>query len=76
MKTLYKLAPTRPEERVNVNMSYVTLDRFCQEQVDKDGVSPAPTLATPPGPTARRVKVGRNDPCPCGSGKKYKKCCL
>lgn len=21
-------------------------------------------------------KVGRNDPCPCGSGKKYKKCCL
>ena len=23
----------------------------------------------------RRVKVGRNDPCPCGSGKKYKNCC-
>ncbi|MGE5554089.1 MAG: preprotein translocase subunit SecA [Betaproteobacteria bacterium] len=23
-----------------------------------------------------REKVGRNDPCPCGSGKKYKKCCL
>jgi len=22
-----------------------------------------------------RVKVGRNDPCPCGSGKKYKRCC-
>jgi uncharacterized protein YecA (UPF0149 family) len=22
------------------------------------------------------VDVGRNDPCPCGSGKKYKKCCL
>lgn len=21
------------------------------------------------------VKIGRNDPCPCGSGKKYKKCC-
>ncbi len=21
-------------------------------------------------------KVGRNDPCPCNSGKKYKKCCL
>ncbi|MBQ7721705.1 MAG: SEC-C domain-containing protein, partial [Kiritimatiellae bacterium] len=20
-------------------------------------------------------KVGRNDPCPCGSGKKFKKCC-
>lgn len=24
---------------------------------------------------ATRTKVGRNDPCPCGSGKKYKKCC-
>jgi hypothetical protein len=23
-----------------------------------------------------RLKAGRNDPCPCGSGKKYKKCCL
>lgn len=22
------------------------------------------------------LKVGRNDPCPCGSGKKYKRCCL
>jgi len=27
------------------------------------------------GVIARGVKVGRNDPCPCGSGKKYKKCC-
>jgi hypothetical protein len=27
------------------------------------------------GPTTRHVaKVGRNDPCPCGSGKKYKDC--
>jgi len=25
---------------------------------------------------ARIANVGRNDPCPCGSGKKYKKCCL
>ena len=25
--------------------------------------------------TVRSVKIGRNDPCPCGSGKKYKKCC-
>lgn len=22
------------------------------------------------------MEIGRNDPCPCGSGKKYKKCCL
>ena len=26
-------------------------------------------------PTQKTVKVGRNDPCPCGSGLKYKKCC-
>ena len=28
-------------------------------------------------PTVKREgkKIGRNDPCPCGSGKKYKKCC-
>lgn len=27
-------------------------------------------------PFVREERVGRNDPCPCGSGKKYKKCCL
>jgi HEAT repeat protein len=27
-------------------------------------------------PRARGAKVGRNDPCPCGSGRKYKRCCL
>jgi len=26
-------------------------------------------------PIVRGPKVGRNDPCPCGSGKKHKKCC-
>lgn len=26
--------------------------------------------------TVDKVKVGRNNPCPCGSGKKHKKCCL
>lgn len=26
-------------------------------------------------PVRREEKIGRNDPCPCGSGKKYKKCC-
>ena len=27
-------------------------------------------------PVVKGAKVGRNDPCPCGSGKKYKHCCL
>jgi uncharacterized protein len=28
-----------------------------------------------PAASARQSKVGRNDPCPCGSGRKYKRCC-
>lgn len=36
-----------------------------------------PELKTVPLPVSRKkIKIGRNDPCPCGSGKKYKKCCL
>jgi len=40
-----------------------------------------PTIAERAGvgaePVVRKMpKVGRNDPCPCGSGKKFKKCCL
>ncbi|NJD77934.1 MAG: DUF1186 domain-containing protein [Candidatus Methanoperedens sp.] len=27
-------------------------------------------------PSKPKKKIGRNDPCPCGSGKKYKKCCM
>ena len=27
------------------------------------------------GTIVKPKKIGRNDPCPCGSGKKYKKCC-
>ena len=49
---------------------------------------PMPQIPLPPPPPApaparsvarqafvREPKIGRNDPCPCGSGKKYKKCC-
>jgi hypothetical protein len=38
-------------------------------------VPPPGNPAPPAGNIARRVKVGRNAPCPCGSGKKFKKCC-
>ncbi len=34
------------------------------------------TADTPIIPLKTEPKVGRNDPCPCGSGKKYKKCCM
>jgi preprotein translocase subunit SecA len=40
------------------------------------GAPAAGPLAPPHGAApAKPRKVGRNDPCPCGSGKKYKKCC-
>jgi uncharacterized protein YecA (UPF0149 family) len=37
---------------------------------------PESELIGKPAPLSSSIKVGRNDPCPCGSGKKYKKCCL
>jgi preprotein translocase subunit SecA len=40
-----------------------------QAAVDQDGGAPRRD------PVRKKEKVGRNDPCPCGSGKKYKKCC-
>ena len=36
---------------------------------------PVQSSATVRDPSEKKVKIGRNDPCPCGSGKKYKKCC-
>jgi len=35
----------------------------------------APNLRGIPGGQAKSKKIGRNESCPCGSGKKYKKCC-
>lgn len=37
--------------------------------------SPAPVIADQAPPSPARTRVGRNEPCPCGSGKKYKRCC-
>jgi preprotein translocase subunit SecA len=39
----------------------------------QEGTSPSVSVVEPIH--NRLPKVGRNDPCPCGSGKKYKKCC-
>jgi hypothetical protein len=36
---------------------------------------PEPASYAAPQSVVRNPKTGRNDPCPCGSGKKYKKCC-
>jgi len=40
-----------------------------------DRGSGEPPSLLPAARVTRQPKVGRNDPCPCGSGKKYKKCC-
>ncbi len=47
-------------------------DRQNQEQVANQ---PVGRPARPSTVRRDQPKVGRNDPCPCGSGKKYKKCC-
>jgi HEAT repeat protein len=39
------------------------------------GDAPGAAKAAPASPVNGAVKAGRNDPCPCGSGKKFKKCC-
>ncbi len=43
-------------------------DMLAAFEGDEDDDFPMPAEAPP--------KIGRNDPCPCGSGKKYKKCCV
>jgi hypothetical protein len=40
----------------------------------RPALPPTPRLGPPRHPESRR-RVGRNDPCPCGSGKKFKMCC-
>jgi hypothetical protein len=54
-------------EDLFVDMEWVH-DPGADDALDED-----PTWLPPPEPLR---SVGRNDPCPCGSGKKYKKCCM
>lgn len=61
VKYLYNIKIQRaPQQQRNVNMDDV--------KTNESEIEGRPTAA-------RNKKVGRNDPCPCGSGKKYKKCC-
>ncbi len=45
------------------------------EPDEPEDISDLQRLLNPPLPKKASQKAGRNDPCPCGSGKKYKKCC-
>jgi len=63
VEKLFKVQIAQPEEvKGPVPPRQVTLSRG-EEQDNKKPV------------VRKQKKVGRNDPCPCGSGKKYKKCC-
>ncbi|NLJ68368.1 MAG: preprotein translocase subunit SecA [Firmicutes bacterium] len=47
-------------------------DRLAQAVTNRNGDGDGGNKQVP---VRRETKVGRNDPCPCGSGKKYKRCC-
>ncbi|MBQ9082070.1 MAG: preprotein translocase subunit SecA [Clostridia bacterium] len=55
----------------------VRLRRDNEEPKREQVAKPAPTAGdnTDSKQPVRKKKIGRNDPCPCGSGLKYKKCC-
>jgi tetratricopeptide (TPR) repeat protein len=62
--TIYKEMGVKPERIEELKKKYDELQR-AKRKTNKLH-SPAP---------AKSEKIGRNAPCPCGSGKKYKKCC-
>jgi hypothetical protein len=53
-------------------------DEIIKEAIDEmEKDKPRQPKGRPPvKEPVKEIKVGRNDPCPCGSGKKYKKCCI
>lgn len=64
IRTLFQLRIQKPEERKAV--ARVTSQSSAQQQPQKTNQP----IRNKPG-----EKIGRNSPCPCGSGKKYKQCC-
>ena len=45
------------------------------EPDEPEDISDLEKLLNPPEPILNQIRLGRNDPCSCGSGKKFKKCC-
>ncbi len=64
---------TRPTTASNANANSAPSAGGTARHGASNSAKPANT--SPVVPVKRGQKVGRNDPCPCGSGKKYKKCC-
>lgn len=65
-------------ENVNVSIreaKYGNLYDVIRETREREQQSTVPSVrSAPPSAPAKESKVNRNDVCPCGSGKKYKKC--
>ena len=66
VKTMLHLVPREKVERVNLIRNMVMNMQAAQQAGGPEKPQPK---------TNKSEKVGRNDPCPCGSGKKYKQCC-
>jgi len=68
--------PEREAPRQQVSRQASVADVFASMMSEVSGRQVKAVPPPPPGrPAAGAPSVGRNDPCPCGSGKKYKKCC-
>jgi SWIM/SEC-C metal-binding protein len=69
----------RTEERMNEVTAIFEEKRWkfaIELEPDKpEDTADMESLLHPPQPVTAEKKVGRNEPCPCGSGKKFKKCC-
>ena len=64
-----KLEQVKPKQKEIIEEREQAINN--PEPVQRKALSPRRAGAQQP---KRNVKVGRNDPCPCGSGKKYKQC--
>ena len=62
------------EERL-MHINKVIAMREAEETRKREEILMATGMVKMPDGSIRVIKTNRNDPCPCGSGKKYKKCC-
>lgn len=62
--------------RFGINLEFPWEQDDTMDALTKNMGKPVKLTALLREATKGRAKMGRNDPCPCGSGKKYKKCCL
>jgi preprotein translocase subunit SecA len=67
-------SPKPPTPRGLSQFSPEEMERRQRRQQQQLQFQTGPAQAEAPKPVRAAAKVGRNDPCPCGSGKKYKKC--